>query len=69
VTDDRQAWLDRAQMLRQIAVDMDDPVARQELLEIAARWAARAGRADDPIGTSRTAPPPARAAKGRRKGG
>jgi hypothetical protein len=40
----RRTWLERAQQLRRIALEVDDLTVRQEILEIAAKWAAMAER-------------------------
>jgi hypothetical protein len=64
-------WLERACQLREIAVQMDDALARQHLLELAAKWAgiaclaadralAGGGLASDTNGDGRTASLPDR---------
>jgi hypothetical protein len=51
-------WLERAQRLRQIAITMADPAVRQEILDVARRWAAMSERPVPPATPPSAAPKP-----------
>ena len=61
-SDSALAWLERSQQLLKIAVAVDDPTARQDILELAAKWASMAERKMPPPVVSTSAPAPVQAA-------